>query len=234
MTHSSELQVSEMFNSIAKTYDRVNRILSFGIDRSWRRELATHLPEGNRLHLLDLATGTGDQLLALMKTGKFQSAMGIDLSEGMLQIGQVKVDKSSYADKIILKTASALQIPAEEGEYDCVTISFGIRNVSDPLVCLKEIRRVLSQNGRALILEFSLPNNRWIRWVHLFYLRFLLPLIGGFISKEKKAYHYLNKTIEAFPSGESFLTLMRQAGFSTAQAIPLTFGIATLYIGEKK
>ena len=231
-TKFSETQISQMFNAISKSYDRVNRILSFGIDQRWRKKLAQELPEGTELQLLDLATGTGDQLIALMQTGKFTSAMGIDLAEEMLNKGKEKIARTPFANLVDLQVGSALQIPTEEKVFDCVTISFGIRNVSDPLVCLKEMKRVLAPKGKAFILEFSLPRNRLIRTFHLFYLRRLLPFVGGFFSKKKEAYHYLNQTIEAFPYGEQFLTLMREAGFTQSKALPLTFGVATLYIGE--
>ncbi|NGX37819.1 MAG: Demethylmenaquinone methyltransferase [Chlamydiae bacterium] len=229
---ASQEQVSQMFNAISFSYDRINRVLSFGIDRLWRRKLSKHLPDGNHLRLLDLATGTCDQLLSLMRTGKIAHATGIDLAQEMLKIGEQKVSKSSYGEKVDLKVASASDIPAEEGSYDCVTISFGIRNVKGP--CLEEMHRVLSPGGRALILEFSLPKNRLIKWLHLFYLRKVLPAVGGAISGKRDAYRYLNETIEAFPYGEAFLSRMKKAGFVHLRALPLTFGVANIYIGEKE
>jgi len=230
---SSQEQVSLMFNAISPSYDRVNRILSFGIDQCWRKKMLQHLPSGENLRLLDLATGTCDQLLALMKSGKLGYGMGIDLAEEMLAIGKQKVAKSPFAEKIDLRVASALEIPSEEGSFDCITISFGIRNVTSVLNCLQEMKRVLAPGGRALILEFSLPKNRLIRSLHLFYLRRLLPLIGGMISGKKSAYCYLNQTVESFPYGDDFCALMKEAGLVKVRAEPLTFGVATLYIGEK-
>jgi demethylmenaquinone methyltransferase / 2-methoxy-6-polyprenyl-1,4-benzoquinol methylase len=233
MKVSSEKQISQMFNAISPTYDKVNRVLSFGIDRLWRKKLKEHLPPGHHLNLLDLATGTCDQILALMKTGKFDEAMGIDLAEEMLREGRRKIAATPYAECIDLKVASALEIPVEKGVFDCVTISFGIRNVADTLGCLNEMGRVLKKGGKALILEFSLPKNMLVRSLHLFYLRRLLPLVGGLISGEKSAYAYLNRTIEAYPHGAAFLKLMEQAGFTNPKAYPLTFGVATLYVGTK-
>ncbi|MDN3506249.1 MAG: bifunctional demethylmenaquinone methyltransferase/2-methoxy-6-polyprenyl-1,4-benzoquinol methylase UbiE [Simkaniaceae bacterium] len=224
-------QVSQMFNAIAKSYDRVNRILSFGIDQRWRKLLASYLPEKENLRLLDLATGTCDQLLTLMETEKVVEALGIDLAEEMLSLGREKVAATSYANQVELKVASALEIPVSENSFDCVTISFGIRNVQGN--CLEEIFRVLAPGGRALILEFSLPENRLVRSMHLLYLRKILPLVGGFVSKEKSAYNYLNKTIESYPYGEKFLQMMEKEGFVDFKAIPLTLGVATLYVGEK-
>ena len=226
-----ESQVSQMFNEISFSYDRINRILSLGIDKRWRKKLSHHLPPRDSLRLLDLATGTCDQLLPLMDTGKIAHATGIDLATEMLKIGQEKIDRSPYGEKVTLLEASASDIPAEENSYDCVTISFGIRNVKGP--CLEEIYRVLTPGGRALILEFSLPQNPLIKRFHLFYLRQLLPAIGGMISKKREAYRYLNKTIEAFPYGEAFLARMKEVGFTSVCALPFTFGVASLYIGEK-
>ncbi len=231
--NTSQEQISQMFNSISSSYDKVNRVLSFGIDKQWRKKLAKHLPNGTNLRLLDLATGTCDQLLALMQEQKFNYGMGIDLSEGMLAEGQKKLDLSNFKNQVELKVASALEIPVENGKFDCVTISFGIRNVADTVGCLREMHRVLAPNGRALILEFSLPKSSIVKGLHLFYLRQLLPVIGGSLSGKKSAYSYLNKTIEAYPHGEAFLGLMHQAGFAKAEAIPLTLGIATLYVGER-
>ena len=229
----TESSVSEMFNDISKKYDRANRILSLGIDKGWRKMMRDALPDKTNLRLLDLATGTADQLLSLMESGKIGYGLGLDIAEEMVKIGQQKVEKSPYSDLIELKVASALSIPEEAASFDCVTISFGIRNVEDPATALKEMHRVLAPSGRALILEFSLPKNLFVRTFHLLYLRHLLPTIGGMIAGKKSAYRYLNETIEAFPYGEAFTKLMEEAGFVEVEAKPLTFGIATLYIGEK-
>lgn len=221
--------VCEMFNAISPTYDRVNRVVSFGVDKLWRRRLSNELPPSGDIHLLDIATGTGDQLIALMKRcPRIVEALGIDVAEEMLARGREKLQ-----NRATLICASALELPLENGSVHCTTITFGIRNVGDPLKALKEMNRVLKPQGRALILEFSLPTNALIRQGYLFYLRHLLPRIAGWISGNREAYVYLNRTIEKFPCGEAFLKLMRQAGFASAKAIPLTFGVATLYVGEK-
>lgn len=228
----SQAQVSQMFNTISSSYDKVNRILSFGIDLHWRKKMCKYLPKKNNLRVLDLATGTCDQLMSLLKSNQISYAMGLDLAEEMLEIGRKKIAASPYTPKIELKIGSALEIPAPSASFNCVTMSFGIRNVQGN--CLSEIFRVLAPKGKALILEFSLPKNKVIRGLHLFYLRKVLPQIGGWISGERKAYSYLNQTIETFPYGGAFLALMAEAGFVGLQAIPLTFGVATLYIGEKQ
>jgi demethylmenaquinone methyltransferase / 2-methoxy-6-polyprenyl-1,4-benzoquinol methylase len=229
--NTTQEQVSQMFNAISPSYDRVNRILSFGLDAKWRKKLIPHLPDGKELHLLDLATGTCDQLLTLMSSGKIASAWGIDLADEMLEIGKKKVAQSGFEERVKLLNASALEIPSLDESFDCVSISFGIRNVQGN--GLKEIYRVLKRGGRALILEFSLPKTPFFKWGHLFYLRHCLPKIGGLFSQKQSAYRYLNQTIESFPYGETFLQKMGGEGFVNLQAHPFTFGSVTLYTGDK-
>lgn len=230
----SRKEVWKMFDSISPTYDRVNRLMTCGIDLYWRKVLASHLPQKQTLSLLDCATGTADQILSLMDRSKqIAEAIGIDLSTEMLRIGKEKVERKSYAPAVRLIEASATEIPFPEKRFDCVTMSFGIRNVTDVSLCLREIHRVLKAEGRALILESSLPSNRILRRLHLLYLRKFLPRIGSLVSKQKEAYVYLNQTIETFPHGKVFCDLMTGAGFSKATAYPLTGGIVTLYVAEK-
>jgi demethylmenaquinone methyltransferase/2-methoxy-6-polyprenyl-1,4-benzoquinol methylase len=221
------MNISQMFNQISKTYDFINRVLSFGQDQRWRRKVARQLPLKPHLEVLDLATGTGSQIQALYEEGlSIHRAVGIDIAEEMLVIGRSK----KLAAELIY--GDALQIPFEGNTFDATTFSFGIRNVSDPARALREIHRVLKPMGRSLILEFSEPH-RWVRPFALFYLRKILPRLGGLLSKHPAAYRYLNESIEAFPSGEAFLSLMREAGFKQVRYIPMNFGSVSLYIGEK-
>jgi demethylmenaquinone methyltransferase / 2-methoxy-6-polyprenyl-1,4-benzoquinol methylase len=225
----------QMFNRIAKTYDSVNRLLSFGLDVGWRKKVGHLLPQKNNVALLDLATGTADQILMLCKEHPQQisKAVGMDLSEGMLEKGREKIDQQQLQDVIHLQTGDAVQIPCENSSFDAVTISFGIRNVPDVPASLREMHRVLRPEGKTLVLEFSMPKNPIVRFGHLFYLRYILPLVGGFVSGDYEAYRYLNTSIEAFPYGDSFCSLMKEAGFSTVRQHPVTFGIATIYEGIK-
>lgn len=217
-----------MFDAISPTYDRTNRIISLGRDRHWRAKVAEFLPPYKNLKVLDLATGTGDQALALIKSqASIHSITGIDLSPEMLEIARRKIPC-----KMQFMIADAEKLPFPDQSFDAATFSFGIRNVTDPLKSLSEIYRVLKRRGRALILEFSLPPQP-IRAFFLFYLRHVLPWIAGIISKNRRAYQYLNETIEHFPSGKEFCLLMRDAGFSRLQQIPMNLGSVTLYIGEK-
>ena len=226
----------EMFNRIAKTYDPVNRLLSFGLDIRWRKRVGQLLPQKESgIHLLDLATGTADQVLFLCENhpDQINQAIGMDLSEGMLSIGREKVKKRNLENKITLKTGDACALPLEDSYFDAITISFGIRNVPDVPKALEEMYRILRPGGKALILEFALPKNGLVRFGHLFYLRHVLPTVGGIISGDKAAYRYLNTSIEAFPYGEQFAQLMKNAGFSQCNVHNLTFGIANIYEGIK-
>jgi len=230
----SRTQVWKMFDRVAHRYDFLNRILSLGIDRSWRKKMTSLLPPGNGLKILDLATGTADQLLFLFAhSRRVKRGVGMDLAEKMLEIGRVKVQRRGLADVIALKKGDATQIQEQGSPFDAVTISFGIRNVADVMRALREIHRVLKEGGRVLILEFSLPENRWVRGAYLFYLRHILPRLGGWISGDSYAYRYLNETIETFPYGEAFCGLLETVGFRNVAAHRVTFGVATIYQGDK-
>jgi demethylmenaquinone methyltransferase / 2-methoxy-6-polyprenyl-1,4-benzoquinol methylase len=224
--------VYRMFDAIASTYDRVNRILSLGIDCYWRRKMVSHLPQ-DPLKLLDLATGTGDQIFALIDRHPIEKAIGLDLSQEMLAIGVRKCEKKGATSLVDMRIGDAQEIPLEDKSVNCITMSFGIRNVPDVPKCLAEMHRTLLPGGKSLILEFSLPKCRVVRSLHLFYIRKILPRIGRLLSKHETAYSYLNETIETFPYGEAFCTLLKNAGFAKITFIPLTFGIATLYVAEK-
>jgi len=223
----------KMFNEIASTYDRVNRIISLGMDQKWRRQVAYNLPVKKNLRVLDLATGTGDQLLSLFQYGpSISKASGIDLSQEMLNIAKTKFGRTIYKDKTEFLNADAQKIPFPDCTFDAVTCSFGIRNVPNPLKMLQEVTRVLKPQGKCLILEFSLPPHPF-RGVYLIYLRHILPRVGGFFSSSLQAYTYLNKTIEIFPSGDAFAALMRQAAYHKIVLQPMALGAVTLYTGIK-
>ena len=223
-----------MFDRIAPNYDRLNRILSLGIDRGWRRKVAALLPRRDSLEVLDLATGTADQLLALRAARpEVARGVGMDLAEEMLAIGRDKIAESPHADVLTLETGDAMSIPAADASFDAITISFGIRNVADVPTALVDMVRVLRPGGRLLVLEFSLPANPVIRAGHLFYLRHVLPRIGGWVSGDAAAYRYLGETIESFPHGDRFCEVMGEAGLGPVQAVPLTCGIASIYCGDK-
>lgn len=195
--------------------------------------MACHLPAGDKLSVLDVATGTADQLFSLIRhEPRVEKGVGLDMSEKMLEVGRQKVAERGLTERIQLRTGDAVSIPEGDGLYDAVTISFGIRNVVDVVKALTEMRRVLRPGGRVLVLEFSLPSFAPFRVFYLFYLRRILPVLGGWLSGDREAYHYLNVTVETFPYGQAFCALMTKAGLVSVAAHPLTFGIATIYQGD--
>jgi demethylmenaquinone methyltransferase/2-methoxy-6-polyprenyl-1,4-benzoquinol methylase len=223
-----------MFDRIAPRYDLLNRLLSLRRDVAWRRRMARYLPAGANVRLLDLATGTGDQILHLLDAGaSLGPTVGLDMAEGMLTIGREKLAARALQDRVSLQRGDVTHIPAGDSCFDAVTISFGIRNVGDVRAALREMRRVLRPGGRALVLEFSLPTAAPLRGLYLFYLRRVLPVVGGWLSGDRQAYGYLNRTIESFPGGDAFSRCMREAGFTNTAAYPQTFEVATIYVGER-
>jgi demethylmenaquinone methyltransferase/2-methoxy-6-polyprenyl-1,4-benzoquinol methylase len=221
-----------MFNRIARRYDLLNRVLSMRQDVAWRKRLRRHLPDRPNLRVLDVATGTADVLLTLAKDTRVTRGVGLDMAAEMLSVGQGKIAGRNLAAHTTLVRGDGVRLPFADGAFDAATIAFGIRNVPDVPAALAEMRRVLAPGGRAMVLEFSLPGNALMRHAYLFYFRHVLPRLGGFVSGDRKAYVYLNRTVETFPYGEAFLELMRAAGFRSVGAEPLTFGIATLYRGD--
>jgi len=195
--------------------------------------MALHLPAKQNLNILDIATGTADVLLTLNRNGQIKKAVGLDMAEKMLELGRVKIKEKNLSGKINLIPGDGLFLPVRDNSMDVVTIAFGIRNMPDVQKSLIEMHRVLKKDGRALILEFSLPGNKFIRKLYLFYFRYILPGLGGLISGDSRAYGYLNKTVETFPYGQAFTDLLKKAGFNKITYRPLTFGIATLYQADK-
>ncbi|MCC6142634.1 MAG: bifunctional demethylmenaquinone methyltransferase/2-methoxy-6-polyprenyl-1,4-benzoquinol methylase UbiE [Candidatus Hydrogenedentes bacterium] len=230
----SRERVDRMFDRIAHRYDLLNRLLSFGRDIAWRKRMARHLPAHKSLNILDLATGTADVLLFLhSQEPRVARGVGVDPSAGMLHFGKRKIQKAGLDTRFRLVRGDGQALPLPRDTFDAVTIAFGIRNVADVARGLREMHRILRPGGRALILEFSLPGNALVRWGYLFYFRHVLPRIGGLISGDFYAYRYLNATVETFPYGDAFAALMREAGFQDVEAHRLSFGIATLYQGDK-
>jgi len=220
-----------MFDRIAPRYDLLNRLLSFRRDVAWRKALVRALPSRDQLRVLDLATGTADVLLSLSAPrNKIRRGTGLDKSAGMIARARPKIVGAPAPLDLVRGDACGLGF--RDASFDAVTIAFGIRNVPDVPAALREMRRVLRPGGRALILEFSLPANVLIRNGYLMYFRHVLPRVGGIVSGDAQAYRYLNESVESFPYGEAFLNLMRDAGLRDTKAMPLSFGIATLYMGD--
>lgn len=222
-----------MFDSIAPRYDLLNRLLSFGIDRRWRRFAVAQLQVPRHGRVLDIATGTCDVALEIARaTDDSVTIVGEDFTQGMLVHGQEKLADSPLGDRIMLVNAPCEAIPHPDGSFDAITIAFGIRNVVDRQAGLNEMFRVLKPGGRVVILEFSTPKSTLFRNIYYFYFRRLLPAIGGLLSK-RSAYQYLPDSVLEFPSQEQFQQMMAKAGFTALRCHDLTFGISTVYVGDK-
>ncbi len=225
--------VRQMFDDIAGRYDLLNRVLSFGIDRRWRRFAVSQLKVPKNGRVLDIATGTCDVALEVAaQTDPSVTIIGEDFTQGMLVKGQEKLKTSPYGSRISLVNAPCEEIPHPDATFDGITIAFGIRNVVDRQAGLREMYRVLKPGGRVVILEFSNPRSQLFRRLYYFYFQKVLPAIGGFLSK-RSAYQYLPDSVLEFPAREEFRQMMAQAGFSRLQHADLTFGIATVYVGDK-
>lgn len=226
--------VESMFDSIAWRYDFLNHFLSFGIDHLWRRRAVRIISQSYKNpNILDVATGTGDLAIAAMKLEPVR-IIGIDISEGMLRIGKAKIEKKGYSGKIDLIRADSENIPFEDDLFDVAMVAFGVRNFADPLKGLKEMRRVIRNNGMILVLEFSKPSAFPFRSVYNFYFRNILPFFGRLFSKDKSAYNYLPDSVGRFPDNQEFLKLLSDAGFTDASQVKLTGGVASIYTGIKK
>lgn len=228
----SKENIHLIFNQIASTYDKINTILSLGIDRYWRKALCRQIPKEAPLNILDLATGTGDQAFEILRQRPLTCITGVDKAQKMLAIAKEKYEKNSCGP-IHFVEADAACLPFDTETFDFITLSFGIRNFSHLETSIKEMLRVIKKGGTLLILEFGFPSNRWMRFFYFFYLRKLLPKIGSFLSSHKQAYTYLNKSIEDFPCGDTLCKVLQTQGFDKVSYTPLTFGIVNLYIGRK-
>ena len=228
---SKKEQVERMFDSISPKYDLLNRLFSLGIDQGWRRKVVRLVGQEPVKHLLDVATGTAD--LAIMAAPKTERVTGIDISQGMLAHGRVKVQKQGLEQKITLSQADSTALPFADATFDVVTVAFGVRNFEDLEKGLSEMMRVLKPNGRLFVLEFSKPQQTPMRQLFRFYFHRVMPLIGRTVSKDSAAYTYLPKSVDAFPEGPAFLALLEKAGGSSVKATALTGGIAALYQARK-
>lgn len=225
-------QVARMFNNIAGKYDVLNHLLSLNIDRWWRKRAIGLLRDYKHDCILDVATGTGDFALAALCLDPVK-IVGVDISEKMLEIAANKVAKKGLSGRIELLQGDSENLPFPDASFDAALVGFGVRNFGDIRAGLKEIGRVLTRNGKIVVLEFSHPNKFPFRQLYRFYSAVILPLVGQIISGDKDAYSYLPESVRSFPSGEDFLTVLKESGFSDCACKPLTFGIVTIYTGNK-
>lgn len=231
ITDNTKQNIGHLFNRIAGTYDRLNHLLSLNTDRRWRRRAVRRLTPCEKV--LDVASGTADLAIEMVRQDKVQQVTGIDISEEMLRIGDEKVRKADLASRITLQQGSALALPYPDGHFNAVTCAYGIRNFSDLNLGLQEMQRVLCSEGQLLILEFSYPDNKIIRFFYDFYFSKIMPAIGRKVSKDSSAYSYLNRSVKEFIWGEEMAEKLRAAGFRNVSFHPMTFGITTLYLAQK-
>jgi demethylmenaquinone methyltransferase/2-methoxy-6-polyprenyl-1,4-benzoquinol methylase len=230
---AKKVQVSRMFDNIAPYYDLLNRLLSLGIDRRWRRKAIARLQDHQPQKLLDVATGTADLALEVQKQLDCPEIIGVDISEEMLEIGRKKIDHRSLSQQITLVSGDSENLGFGDNTFDAVTVAFGVRNFENLQKGLKEINRVLKPGGRLVVLEFSRPTLFPFKQLFNGYFKYMLPLIGRITSKDKRAYSYLYESVQAFPDGADFLQELQKAGFGQGDFQPLTLGICTIYEASK-
>lgn len=226
-------QVAQMFDTISGNYDGLNRVISFGTDVKWRKEVLAMVSAKNPETILDIATGTGDLAILMTKTNA-KKIIGLDISAGMLDVGRKKIEQKKLSDRIEMVLGDSENIPFEDNRFDAITVAFGVRNFETLEKGLAEILRVLKPNGVFVILETSVPRKFPFRQGYYFYTKYILPLIGKLFSKDNSAYSYLSESASVFPYGEALNNILRKVGFIDVTAKPKTFGVATIYSASKK
>jgi demethylmenaquinone methyltransferase/2-methoxy-6-polyprenyl-1,4-benzoquinol methylase len=225
-------QVTKMFDTISKNYDGLNRVISFGIDVKWRKKVVEILKKEHPNSILDIATGTGDLAIALVKTGA-KKIVGLDISPGMLDVGKEKVKAKNLGTTIEMVVGDSEKLSFADNSFDAITVSFGVRNFETLETGLEEILRVLKPNGCFVVLETSVPIKTPYKQGYRFYTKNILPLVGKIFSKDDSAYGYLSESASVFPYGENFNNILRKIGFIEVANKPQTFGVASIYIARK-
>lgn len=225
-------QVENMFDNISTNYDGLNRVISFGIDQSWRKKVIKMVKESGAKSALDIATGTGDLAIALAKNG-IKKIVGLDISKGMLDVGRQKIKAQHLSDKIEMVQADSENLPYEDNTFDAITVAFGVRNFENLDQGLSEIYRVLKPKGVFVVLETSNPTKFPFKQGYTIYTKFILPVIGKLFSKDKSAYTYLSESASVFPFGEAFNNILKKNGFIEVKHYPQTFGVSTIYKASK-
>ena len=229
---SKKKQVEKMFDSISFEYDNLNRLISAGNDVKWRKNIYKIAERLNPVDILDIATGTADIALELSKI-KGSKITGLDISEKMLDVGRQKVTERSLENKVSLVSGDAENLSFSKNTFDLISIGFGVRNFQNLEKGLLESFRVLREGGTLIVLETSVPQNRLVKLFYLLFSRTFIPLVGSLFSKDKKAYKYLQKSAEEFPSGENFSQILKSCGFKNVQIMPLMLGASSIYVAKK-
>ena len=229
---SKKEQVATMFNNIAHKYDFLNHFLSLGIDIIWRKKAIKLLAEKQPKKIIDIATGTGDFALAALKLNP-DCVVGIDISQGMVDVGNKKILNKNHNQIINLKIGDSENLQFEDNHFDALTVGFGVRNFQNLKKGLSEMNRVVKPGSFSTILEFSKPKGSPIKQIYNFYFKYILPGIGKILSKDSSAYTYLPESVNAFPEGEEFIQILNEVGYKNVKQYPLMFGIASIYLVEK-
>lgn len=225
-------QVTQMFDTISKNYDGLNRVISLGIDVKWRNKVVEIVAGTNPEKILDIATGTGDLAINLNRTGAKQ-IIGLDISPGMLAVGKEKVTEKKLDQTIEMVLGDSENLPFEDNTFDAITVAFGVRNFENLEKGLTEINRVLKPGGTFVVLETSVPTKFPFKQGYQLYSRYILPTIGKLFSKDKVAYKYLSESAAVFPFGEAFNNILKKTGFIRVENKPQTLGVATIYVASK-
>jgi demethylmenaquinone methyltransferase/2-methoxy-6-polyprenyl-1,4-benzoquinol methylase len=225
-------QVTKMFDNISSNYDDLNRVISFGIDIKWRKRVVNLLKAQKPQRILDIATGTGDLAIQLVETGA-KEIIGLDISQGMLEIGKKKVAEKELSPQIQMVIGDSEDLPFSDNHFDAITVAFGVRNFENLEKGLSEIYRVLKPKGTLAILETSIPTKFPYKQGYSIYSKYLLPNIGRLFSKDRSAYSYLSESAAAFPYGQDFNNILGKIGFIAMENKPQTFGVASIYIATK-
>lgn len=225
-------QVADMFDSISGKYDFLNHFLSLGIDIRWRKKAIKFLEKDQPKTILDIATGTGDFAIESLKLNP-EKVIGVDISEGMLNVGREKMKKKGLDHIIDMQSGDSENLHFDDNKFDAIIVAFGVRNFENLEKGLQEMSRVLKPGGKAVILEFSKPSIFPFKQLYNFYFRWILPKVGKLVSKDSTAYTYLPESVNEFPHGTNFLKILESTGFKQTQCKPLTLGISSIYIGEK-
>ena len=226
-------QVREMFDSIAPAYDVMNRMMTLGIDKVWRRKAVDMVGEYHPRRILDVATGTGDLAFLIDERLKPESLLGIDLSEGMLSVAREKARQRGVEQRVTFAIEDCLSLSLPDDSYDAITVAYGVRNFENLLQGFTEMYRVLSPGGVLCVIELSTPEHFPMRQFYKFYTYTIIPLVGRIVSRDKQAYTYLPRSVAAVAQGEEMLDIFRKAGFKNCRLRRLTFGACTIYMGEK-
>ncbi len=218
-----------MFDGLARTYDRMNRLMSLGLDRRWRRRAIARLDPQPGQRYLDIGCGTGDLILGILRRCGGAEVVGIDPAENMLAIADAKLRRANVIDAATLQTGDGMDLPFEDASFAGVVSAFCIRNIPDRLRAFREMRRVLVPGGKAVILELTVPRSRIVRWGHSLYTRRLVPLAGRLVARSRASYQYLVDSVEDFPVPSHVAEMMNAAGFENTECTPLSGGIVTLF-----